>query len=333
MADAEEDIPAEWGWPKQPFLPEDLKQHVLQDTQATQQELWNGALEARAIDSKLEDHMAEKVFANVLLNKEGTGEEKKGKVYEGIDPNAYKKGKWYRYLNYKGDCYVYVHNYTKDITATRPANFTDLTDEEKARIAKLGTYVKSLSEEVKRVYDGQKAIPIIYGTAETCEALKTFYVYDKHHQLLDATKLAKRITSGALEDCRKAIVAATSLGKTLCIYCGDAFPDFAEKVCVSKNKESFPWAVFMHGGLENDMTREKIYREEDKEAGQCPLRPGFRVCILVQYDGLGFEMSSMRKNEELPQKIPNFQHLVEIRCYSDADEAKVLELMRSGKEA
>ena len=37
---------------------------------------------------------------------------------------------------------VYVHNYTRDITATRPENFAELTEEEKALIKKLGVYIK-----------------------------------------------------------------------------------------------------------------------------------------------------------------------------------------------
>ena len=38
---------------------------------------------------------------------------------------------------------VYVHNYTRDITATRPENFAALTEEEKALIKKLGVYIKA----------------------------------------------------------------------------------------------------------------------------------------------------------------------------------------------
>ena len=38
---------------------------------------------------------------------------------------------------------VYVHNYTRDITATRPENFAELTEEEKALIKKLGVYIKA----------------------------------------------------------------------------------------------------------------------------------------------------------------------------------------------
>ena len=35
-----------------------------------------------------------------------------------------------------------MHNYTRDITATRPENFAELTEEEKALIKKLGVYIK-----------------------------------------------------------------------------------------------------------------------------------------------------------------------------------------------
>ena len=35
-----------------------------------------------------------------------------------------------------------MHNYTRDITATRPENFAELSEEEKALIKKLGVYIK-----------------------------------------------------------------------------------------------------------------------------------------------------------------------------------------------
>merc|ERR1719265_877200 len=171
-------------------------------------------------DKALQDMMAEKVYANVLLNKEGSGEEKDGKHHEGIDPNAYLKGRWYRFLNHKEDCYVYVHNYTRDITATRPPNFTELTEEEKKRLQKLGVYIKELPDHIEKMYDKRKVIPIIYGSQATCEALKTFFVYDKHFHLLDTGPL-RRVNPQALEDSRKAIVTAMKEGKTLAVYLGE----------------------------------------------------------------------------------------------------------------
>lgn len=98
-----EEIPAAWGWPKEPLDPEALRLHVLEVTKPTQQEAWDDALAARSIDGKKEDFVEEKAFANLLLNKEGTGEQKKDR---GIDHHAYEKGKWYRFLNFKGDCYA-----------------------------------------------------------------------------------------------------------------------------------------------------------------------------------------------------------------------------------
>ena len=98
-----EEIPAAWGWPKEPLDPEALRMHVLEVTKPTQQEAWDEALAARSIDGKKEDFVEEKAFANLLLNKEGTGEHKKDR---GIDHHAYEKGKWYRFLNFKGDCYA-----------------------------------------------------------------------------------------------------------------------------------------------------------------------------------------------------------------------------------
>jgi len=324
--DVEETIPEEWGWPTEPFQPEDLKQFVYQATEETHQEKWDKQLEARAIDSKLEDHIAEKSFANLMLNKEGTGDEKDSVHHQGIDPNCYQAGRWYRFLNHKGDCYVYVHNYTRAIQASRPPNFKDLTEEEKKRLAQLGTYIKELPMEIERVYANQKAIPIIYCSEECCEALKLFFTYEKGGQLLDATKL-KRINVAALEESRRAIVNALKLGKTLCVYLGDIVPDFAEKICISKNKESFPSGVFRYGGLENDLVRERIYRDEDKEGGQCVIRPGFQVCVVVMFDGMQ-EMSSMRK-EELPQKIPDFDQMHQMRVYNDSDKEKILSQMRA----
>eukprot|EP00438_Fugacium_kawagutii_P020536 Skav202300 [mRNA] locus=scaffold60:57964:60804:+ [translate_table: standard] len=130
--------------------------------------------------------------------------------------------------------------------------------------------------------------------------MKTFFYYNKNSTLLDASKL-KRVNSGALEDCRRAMVWSMKLGTTLCIYCGDVLPDFLEKICISKYKDTFPLSLFMYGGMENDMVREKIFRDDEKEGGQCPIRPGFMVCIMIMYDTMGLQMSSMRKEELVGQ--------------------------------
>jgi fructose-1,6-bisphosphatase/sedoheptulose 1,7-bisphosphatase-like protein len=145
---------------------------VLEYTSASAQDKWNAALEARTVGGSMDDHLAEKAFANVLLNKEGSGEEAERPDQKGIDPNAYLEGKWYKFMNAKGDCWVYVHNYTMDIQASQPENFTELTEEEKNRLKKLGIFIQDLPEELISIYDKQQCIPIVYGSQDTCEALK-----------------------------------------------------------------------------------------------------------------------------------------------------------------
>jgi len=323
----DDEIPAEWNWPKEPYNTCYLKQYVLRYTQATKQEQWDEALAARSVGGSFEDHLVEKAFANLLLNKEGTGEEKEGQGHRGIDPNAYKKGKWYRFLNAKGDCNVYIHNYTLDVTSSRPDNNAELSAEEQALLKKLGVYIKELPEHLIKIYDKQKQIPLIFASQGTCEALKVFTQYAKDWQLLDCKDL-KRVNAKALEDSRQAIVNAMKLGKWLCIYLGDHIPDLQEKICTTKNRDTFPFAIWNYGGVCADMVKDKIYRDGDKEGGQMVVRDGFRICVVLMYDSMVFEMSSMRK-EELPSKIPNFDHMEQVRCYSDDDVDKLLEIHSS----
>lgn len=315
----EGDIPPEWGWPAQPHDVAVLRQYVLEYTKASKQDEWNEALAARSVGGTQEDHVAERAFANLLLNKEGTGEEKDER---GVDPNAYKAGKWYRFLNAKGDCHVYVHNYTLGITASKPDNFNELTPEEKARLKRLGVFIKELPDHLVKIYDKQQQIPIVFGSVETCEALKKFAIYDKNSQLLDATMLRK-VNPHALEESRKAIVNAMKLGLMLYVYLGDTIPDLQEKVCISKNANTFPFNFWTYGGLDNNMTKKKIYRPEDVEAGQYVVRPGFRICVVLAYDNMNLGISSMRK-EEMPMKIPNFHHMEQVRCYAEHDIGKLL---------
>eukprot|EP00929_Paragymnodinium_shiwhaense_P023318 TRINITY_DN14628_c0_g1_i1.p1 TRINITY_DN14628_c0_g1~~TRINITY_DN14628_c0_g1_i1.p1 ORF type:complete len:412 (-),score=104.16 TRINITY_DN14628_c0_g1_i1:312-1547(-) len=328
QSEKHDDIPKEWGWPAEPYEPEDLKEYVKQATKMTKHEEWQEQIALRTVTTA--GMMEEKAFGDLMLNKEGTGEAKDDKHHAGIDPKAYKKGRWYRFLNNKGDCNVYVHNYTRDITSTRPDNFTELTDEEKKRLRKLGIYIKELPDHIEKIYDKQKVIPIVYGSQATCEALKAFFVYDSGFHLLDTFSL-RRVNAKALEDSRKAIVTAMKEGKILAVYLGDHICDFLEKIAITKNRDTFPIGLFRHGGLDNDVVKNKIYRDEDKEAGgQCVVRKGFRVCLVCMYDSFNYEMSSMRK-EELPGKIPDWQHMEEVRVYNDEDKKRILELLRSGE--
>merc|ERR1719272_1141456 len=120
-----------------------------------------------------------------------------------------------------------------------------------------------------------------------------------------------------------AIVNALKLGKTLCIFMGLSQLELREKVCIPKNKDTFPLATFTYGAFEAEMNREKIYREADMEANQCVMRKGFRICVLVTYDTMMYEMSSSGM-ANLPGLIPDFEHMHEIKCYNDDDKKKIL---------
>ena len=106
-------------------------------------------------------------------------------------------------------------------------------------------------------------------------------------------------------------------------------PDFLEKICISKNRDTFPLSLFTYGGMENELVREKIFRDDEKEGGQFPVRDGFMVCVMVMYDTMGLQMSSMRR-EEIAGKIPEFSRMHEIKTYNDDDRLKALAEMRSG---
>mmetsp|Transcript_127506 Transcript_127506/g.231876 ORF Transcript_127506/g.231876 Transcript_127506/m.231876 type:complete len:325 (-) Transcript_127506:58-1032(-) len=312
----EDCIPEEWEWPKEPFEEEELKKYITEATKSTlYEEYYSGVAESAPENANV---YLNKQFASVFLNEESAGEESSS---QSIDPNAYKAGRWYSFLNAKGDCRVYVHNYTKDITFIKPANFKEPQVAEKKSFVQLGTYIDELPSKIENIYCQQKSIPIILASQETCEELKTFFVYDKRGELCDTTKL-KRLNAKALEDCRSAIVNAMKFGKWLCIYLGDHISDFKEKVCVFKNKKSFPSAVFRYGGLEAENVKEQIYTENDKESGQCVVRPGFKVCLVLMYDTMNFDMSSFGK--EAMQRIPFLSDMEEVRTYTADDKKRFL---------
>lgn len=317
-------IPASWGWPKDPYDPIVLLHWVKEHTKDSPQEQWDASLAARSLVR--DDYVSDKAYANLMLNKEGTGEQREAGVYEGIDPRAYRRGRWYKYLNFNEDCYVYVHNYTRSITASRPENFGDLTEEEKRRMRKLGVYIKELPSELEKVYDKMHQIPIVHCSEYTAWSLKKFAEYGGgaggNWQLLDCSRMG-RINSRLLEEARQAIVSAMRYGKWLMIFLVEPIPEFAEKICTSKNRESFPFGVWTHGGLETDVVKEKIYREDDKESGRMIVRDGFRVCVVLPYDTMNFDFASYTK-ASLPDKIPNYHHMHEVRCYSEEDIAKFL---------
>lgn len=102
---------------------------------------------------------------------------------------------------------------------------------------------------------------------------------------------------------------------------------FAWNRAFHPREDTFPLSLFMYGGMENDLVREKIFRDDEKEGGQCPIREGFMVCIMIMYDTMGLQMSRMRR-EELVGKIPEFARMHEVRTYNDDDRMKALAEMK-----
>ena len=114
------------------------------------------------------------------------------------------------------------------------------------------------------------------------------------------------------------------LGKMLCVYLGDIIPELGEKICTTKNRDTFPIGLWQYNGLNSEMVKEKIYRDDDKEAGQCVVRDGFRICVVLMYDSMCYQHSSWR-NDEMKSRIPNFDHMEQVRCYTDQDVKQILE--------
>jgi len=298
-------VPEEWGWPKEPYQPEALNAYVIKTSQQAEEErlLAMKGADIEGIDKPL---MAD----------------------SGVDPNAFKAGKWFSFMNHKGDCRLYVHNYTRNITALRPPNFYEMTEEEKRAIAQLGIFMMDLHGEVEKVYRNQKAIPFVLASEETCEALMTFARIDAKSRLLDTTTL-RRIRPAALEDARQSIVYALKEGCTLWVWLGDNdMPNFEEKVCTSKNRDKFPMGLFTYGGLESKMVREKIYRDADLEEGECKMKPDFKVVFFAKYDNYMHVMSGVQRSA-LQDNIPYFEGMQMVKAYNEADKEALLTRMRN----
>jgi len=45
------------------------------------------------------------------INKEGEANDKEPDRLAGIKPESYTSGKWFKFLNFAGTCYVYCHNF------------------------------------------------------------------------------------------------------------------------------------------------------------------------------------------------------------------------------
>lgn len=171
-----------------------------------------------------------------------------------------------------------MHNLTRDITAVRPENYHEPSAEELERERKKGLPLTLLiPNELDKIYNQKKKIPLVYCTEETQEKIRKFCEYGRGHVV--ETGLLKRVSEFGMERARTAIVNAMRYGMYLVIEIPLHVCDFREKICARKWEPYFPIEIFDYKGCdENNPVKKKIYRPEDMEANnQCVVRKGFQV--------------------------------------------------------
>uniref|UniRef100_A0A0G4HPF3 Uncharacterized protein n=1 Tax=Chromera velia CCMP2878 TaxID=1169474 RepID=A0A0G4HPF3_9ALVE len=209
----------------------------------------------------------------------------------GVSEKSLKCGKWYKFLNAQGTCFLYIHNITKDITSIRPENYEDEPEEKSAakEEKKESNEAKVPLKEIEAALEKAKAagkIPLLQCDEATHEALLTFFKYkgvvmDTRALALGAVKTGIKYDD-AMESSRKAIVHAMKEGKRLLVDLGADVAEFKTKICTMKTRDKFPSQLFTFGRVAGSrMVYEKIYKDEDKEGGQCGVRDGFETVVSV----------------------------------------------------
>ncbi|CAD7948322.1 unnamed protein product [Amoebophrya sp. A120] len=169
---------------------------------------------------------------------------------KGVQPESFKTGRWYKFLNFSGTCYVYVHNLTRDITAVRPENFTEPTAEELEQERKKGLPLTLVIPAELDKIGSRKKIPLVFCTEETQEKIRTFMSYGRGHVV--ETGMLKRISEFGMEHARKAIVNAMRYGMYLVIEIPLHICDFRDKVCIRKWEGYFPIELFTFKGCDDN---------------------------------------------------------------------------------
>jgi len=189
------------------------------------------------------------------------------------------------------------------------------TLEELEQERKRGIPLQLLEDELMRARCKKKIVCML-GTEQTAEKIWTFFKYrgfvvdGKAMASLPVLRSKARLEI-LLEEARRAIVNAAKQGQVCLIHLGSCIPPFNDKICAYANY--FPPEVFHFGQLKGSVLN-KLYREEDKEAGQCVVRDGFQVVVNLALDGdFSMEMSSMQK-AEVQEKIPGFEGFYILRC-------------------
>eukprot|EP00397_Hematodinium_sp_SG-2012_P031010 GEMP01032884.1.p1 GENE.GEMP01032884.1~~GEMP01032884.1.p1 ORF type:complete len:341 (+),score=95.09 GEMP01032884.1:133-1155(+) len=293
---------------KTEYTLEELEAYVKQYTRSTSKLIKE--VDDYTAGCTVTEHAEKRISAHAAPNAEEDATEKP------IAPKSLTSGRWYKMLNYDATCYVFVHNLTRDVTAVRPENFGEPTMEELARERKKGIPLQMLEDELKRARYNKQQTVCLLGTEETCQNIRTFFkyrgfVFDCKPLTSVITLRSKEKLEAVLEEARKTIVNAAKQGQVCLIHMSTHIPNFNDKICSHLNL--FPPEVFLFGKLKGPIM-DRLFKQEDKEAGQCVVRDGFQIVLNLAFDGaFTLEMSSMQKSE-VQDKIPGFDDFFHLCC-------------------
>jgi len=151
--------------------------------------------------------------------------------------------------------------------------------------------LQELPSKLDHIIDNMKKTPIILDTSLE-QKVRVFMEYK--HRLCDISAFTIPFAKSGLkrnevlENCRKTLVGALKSGTTFALNMGDCnieHADFKKKLC---KPNVFPVDVFQDAGkrlfkndAEGEPRYEKLFRDDDKEAGQCSVREEtFRTLVI-----------------------------------------------------
>ncbi|KAJ8600327.1 hypothetical protein CTAYLR_000645 [Chrysophaeum taylorii] len=195
-------------------------------------------------------------------------------------------GKWLKFLGSAG-CYLYVHSLTRELRSTRPVEeVIEVKKTERSGLPEIR--LSEVPEEVARVVAAAKT-PLLLDASEA-RNVATFYKFKG--VLVDGTMLALPLRDKLrpkpkvwLEEARKKAVEAMKRGVTLAVDLGEAEGSkipLASQWCKSDGLRK---EVFVEAGqslARNKMALKKMFRDDEREYGECIVRDGFCTVVISQ---------------------------------------------------
>lgn len=264
---------------------------------------------SKGFSGSAEDTKNEAEAAAILRGDGGSNDED-----EATDPNALVEvdcdaqqlealraaGRWMRFLGVSG-CYMYVHSVLKTVVAARPDDFADDAEEavEEEEVDPANGLdsceIADLLSKVEEIVASKKT-PLLLDSSDEGK-VAAFFSY--HGIVMDVKVLAIGYAKSGvkvqdvMETCRQKTVGALKSGQTLVLDLGHSTPVFKGKLC---KREVFPVEIFQEAGQKVFAPRinpryEKLFREEDKEEGQCAIKcpEKFRFLVTSKLSPFEFE--------------------------------------------